>query len=473
MGVGCAEPETFATPSDLVLSLASVGQVGDQLLSRRVVAEFSSAWATELTCTFGDQSLSVAAPLATSATFDLFGLLADEPLACALQAAGGDRDGPLGELEVDGPVLIGASPVTFVTEAAGYDAGWVTFNHTLREVDGPHRAFVVDGQGRPRWVRALDAASVSSDIGVELAWASGEVLVGGGQLTEVTRLAVDGRPVWTSAPSTVGNYHHDAAYDETTSVTTALREAPVLLDGVEYLGFQVVELRADGSEAVAFDAQWAVDARTLAAKVPTDGSDVWHANAMAWVDDAWGRALWVSLKSFNALIRIQEGELTHVLGVDGDVALVGAGGNELAPEAWFYDQHGPDYWTEDDGLHVLVYDNGVGRAGAKASRVVEMVVDLDGRTATPIWVFDGGPADWYTPLWGDVDRVSDAEVLVARGHCQNCLGIDPDERSEIQVVDAGGEDVLWSMRFVDPADAVYRAQVTPHCPWEAVAPCPQ
>ena len=87
----------------------------------------------------------------------------------------------------------------------------------------------------------------------------------------------------------------------------------------------------------------------------------------------------------------------------------------------FSDAHNPQ--IGDDGT-ILLYDNGgytgaLNNSGNFHSRVLEYAIDEATHTATLVWEFPGNfPVDawytdtWYSPYWGDADRLENDNVLV-------------------------------------------------------------
>ncbi len=133
----------------------------------------------------------------------------------------------------------------------------------------------------------------------------------------------------------------------------------------------------------------------------------------------------------------------------------------------FSDTHDPE--IHDDGT-ICFFDNGGYASGAVGgtttmfhSRAVEYQVDETQKTATLIWEFPGNAtvpdpwytSSWYTPFWGDVDRLPNGNFLVTAGIRSSTV------ESRVFEVTRDDRQVVWEFRF--PADyGVYRAdRITP------------
>ena len=143
----------------------------------------------------------------------------------------------------------------------------------------------------------------------------------------------------------------------------------------------------------------------------------------------------------------------------------------------FSDTHDPE--IHDDGT-ICFFDNGGYSGGAGGSttmfhsRAVEYQINETAKTATLVWEFPGNAtvpdawytANWYTPFWGDVDRLPNGNHLIAAGIRA------PPVESRVFEVTKDDRKVVWEFRF--PADyGVYRAdRITPplHPRGHAVAP---
>jgi hypothetical protein len=139
----------------------------------------------------------------------------------------------------------------------------------------------------------------------------------------------------------------------------------------------------------------------------------------------------------------------------GDKAVVWVLGGETGGDftfnpssASFADQHDPE--IHDDGT-VLLYSNGgvdlIRPAGA-ASSVLEVKLDEGTMQATPTFAFPGNfdvdswyKQDWYTPYWGDADRLANGDVLVVAGTRSTSV------QTHIFEVRPSDGQVVWQLTF--------------------------
>lgn len=124
----------------------------------------------------------------------------------------------------------------------------------------------------------------------------------------------------------------------------------------------------------------------------------------------------------------------------------------------YIDSHDPEIHTDDDTI--LFFDNGgwVTRCAADQyhSRVVEY--KIEGTNATLVWEFPGSfqvpdawYTDWYSPYWGDADRLENGNVLVAAGQMGSTA-----ESRVFEISKADGV-VVWELRMPN-FYGMYRAE---------------
>ena len=154
-------------------------------------------------------------------------------------------------------------------------------------------------------------------------------------------------------------------------------------------------------------------------------------------------------------VRRSDKSIIWFLGAGGDFAFSPA-------NSVFKDEHDPELHA--DGT-MLIYDNGglaMGSTSGYHSRVVEYKLDEGMKKATLVWEFPGTFAvdawyknDWYTPYWGDADRLANGNVLINAGIRDTSKG------SRIFEVRPTDGKVVWQL--VLPGNTgTYRAErVTP------------
>jgi len=117
-----------------------------------------------------------------------------------------------------------------------------------------------------------------------------------------------------------------------------------------------------------------------------------HSNSLALVGDTYLTMLrWVDA----------------LLGIDrdtGEIWTLGGVYNEFDPvegqslDDLFREAHFSDAWEDEDGLHILVFDN---RPSGEDSRLAEYVIDVDDRTFELVWQYQ---ANQHEEVLGDVLR---------------------------------------------------------------------
>ncbi len=395
----------------------------------------------------------------TEHTLFFYGLLADTTYRCSVASGGlaaqiDFATGPLPE-EVPGDLEL------TVDDGASHglsDGAYTLFNHMVGDRDVARgRLVIVDRAGRVRWY--WEFGHVAGDIDAGLT-PEGNVLLGGGYGLAPTTVSLSGELIaMASEPSSGGQWHHHA---EMTAAGTyfALSEADNVNPAApkfEFMGFQIDE-RDPRTDAVVWtwNSQTAVDAGAL--PVPsTEGYDAFHANSVLGENPSDPGGVWVSLRNLSAIVRIEKatGAVTWRMSNQGDDwALLDDAGQPAPTEQWFFGQHAPELV----GDTLYVYDNGRNRPGGANSRVVAYALDLAARTLRQSWEWSGG--EWYEPIWGDVDLLPNGNVLVTRGHCEDCDGTDGVSRW-IELDPETGP--VWELQTPSLLHAAYRAQRLDGC----------
>jgi hypothetical protein len=412
-----------------------------------------------LTCASDDERWTETAPPTGEIRWS--GLRADTTYACTLD--GRPFALPIPAAPVAGPVTSGATD------------GWLLVNH-VRESRDP-RLLLVDETGAVRWWHDLPG---DPNVGIEAAWLPQSpwgpvVLAGGGDTLPPQVFDRAGEVRWTAPPRGVagGEWHHDVAWVPERSWMVAL-SAEITRGGdppSAWHGFAVEALDpVAGGRSFWWTSQEAVDAGEL--PVASPGTDPYHANALSWVpDDPEGPAIWLSLKQQDEIVRLDpSGALTWSIGLGGDFDLVGAVGQPAPVDDWFWGQHAPEpHPTSDPWIWTIdVHDNGMDRPGGAAySRVSTYTVDLAERTASLTWTWT--EPGWYEPVFGDVDRLENGNLLVTMGHCPQCGDAPADRGTSIVELDPEIDAVVWRADWTS-LDSSYRAQRVDRCSW-APASC--
>ncbi len=325
---------------------------------------------------------------------------------------------------------------------------------------------IYDPAGRVRWYRSLPEAQ---DGGIAVDWTGSHVLVGGGDGLAPTLFDLSGEPVFRVGPPVEGFTHHHEAAHTPEGWVVSLSGAPLDLPGfdpadegfdVELEGF-VVEATDPRTGIV----EWRWDAQEAADRGELDWIEVHrenflHINALAWVDDALGPAVWASSRNQDRLFRIDRrtGEVGFPMGgLENPFRVVDERGQELGPEGSFYNQHGHEW----QGDRLRLFDNGSGQSGRSGSRAVEYDVDLEARTLVQRWSWT--EPGLREPFYGSVRGLPGGRRLVASGHCARCeTGGGEDRAGFVAEVDAQGE-VAWRLQLPDATHSLYRATSVDGC----------
>lgn len=446
-----------ASACDATLTATATASAhADQPYSQRLDLSLSAAEGVDVVCTSPDDAEErLVLPTSPSAeTHELWvhGLLADTAYDCEVQSA------------CDGAVLqtvsftTGAEPSWIPTMVVTTDAtlemtGAYTAFNTNRSCagDGQARVIVVDPEGRPRWV--YDDFSRALNIGIEVEYfGNGLWVFGGGHAGLGAPWTVD--MAWDRVdvmPDLGYTYHHHAERLPDGNYF-GLAMALNAQGPWTWWGFRLVDYDPDTGSV---DWEWNSQAGYAQGALPSGSGDVYHANWATRISESTGDAVYVSLCSYQKIIRIDPATdlVTWVFGNGGDFSLVDTAGNPLASGQWPSCQHGVDV---QEG-RLLVYDNGWARG---KTRLAEYSLDTSTMTATLEWSY--GEGSWYEPIWGDADRLSDDRVLMGMGHA-SCAGASPSNRSQVLELDVPTATPVWRMTMTDATQTMYRATRVDGC----------
>jgi hypothetical protein len=205
------------------------------------------------------------------------------------------------------------------------------------------------------------------------------------------------------------------------------------------------ELDADSKEV------WTLDWAKLLPAPSGSMGDWCHGNAIS-VDieknEVYANCRWVGL------MKTTYTNPTYAWLIPAKYGSKGQGDFTYSPTtSQFSDAHDPEY--HDDDNTVLFYDNGgwSGMVGGDTSqyhsRAVEYKIDATAKTATLSWEFPGQfqvsdswyTTKWYSPFWGDVDRLANGNILVTGGQ------IGPGSESRVFEVTKADGQIVWEFRF--------------------------
>jgi hypothetical protein len=330
------------------------------------------------------------------------------------------------------------------------DLGWTLTNVEPGGRTEPPRIVMYDERGLPVWY-FIDGTHADTRGDISTAFVDNHVLIGPAPGEPAREVDLSGEVVW-SGPRQVGKQ------DQTHFVQKTL--------GGNYL------LNFELDKAVA-NATTSIDDQLLEELTP-DLDVVWSWHLLDHVDAAGtreelchGNALSLdeaaNVAYYNCrylgLFKLDRasGEVVWRLGGTFDTTSLGPGDFTFdPPESQFSDVHDPELAPDHT---LLVYDNGGYHnlaSGEYHSRVVEYRLDEEARTATRTFEFPGDfevddwyRNDWYTPIWGDADRLPNGNILVTAGMRSATLS------TRIFELTRTGE-VVWQLTF--PANqGSYRA----------------
>ncbi|MBX2801747.1 MAG: aryl-sulfate sulfotransferase [Myxococcales bacterium] len=389
----------------------------------------------------------------------LQGLLADTRYSCTIgepdRAVAWSGEVHTDPLPDDMAVLV-PSGDPLRSEIAG---GYLVLNHWRQGVDVPkvQWALVVDGKGRIRWYRELPEANTG---GVTVRVSGEHVLAGGGKGMPPALFDLSGEVVFQVplAPLDL-NHHHEAAFTDEGHVVS-LADSPLQLQGRNVKGFRI-----EAVDPATGQITWSYETQEGAALgdydwVEVDDLDPLHANAVVWLDDALGPAVWVSCRGQSVILRIDRRTKRlswRMGGARGEFDAVDEAGAVLHPEELFFAQHGPQL----DGDRLRLFDNGVQRSDGLYSRAVEYELDMAARTLRPVWEWT--EPDLHEPFYGNVTGLPGGNRLVASGHCNHCASSGGESRAGfLAEIDEAGE-VLYRLDFADFSHSLFRAEAVDGC----------
>ena len=345
--------------------------------------------------------------------------------------------------------------------------GWTLMNvqkgqgDTRARSDYPPYAVMYDSDGKPVWYY-VDGTKPDIGGAVSTQLTDKGVLIGPSwdantTIDAVVPIEVDlaGNTVWQCPASVCGNKNF-------THHASKLSNGDYML--IEYITTNGLQNPFFREVSPSNQIVWSLDYASLVPPPSGSSGDWCHANSVT-VDIAknvvYANCRWAGL------LKTTYQNPTRQWLLQGTYIKTKIGDFTFSPSnSGFSDTHDPE--IHDDGT-ICFFDNGGYGSGATGgsttmfhSRAVEYKIDETAKTATLVWEFPGNATvpdawytnNWYTPFWGDVDRLPNGNHLVAAG-IRN-----PSVESRVFEVTTD-RTVVWEFRF-PPDYGVYRAdRITP------------
>lgn len=330
------------------------------------------------------------------------------------------------------------------------EAGWTLMNIEFGR-SAPAKVVMYDEQGLPVWY-FIDGTHADSRGDVATALVGDRVLVGPAIGEPAREVDLSGEVKWSGpAQSTKELQTHEFGKTESGNYLFNVELDKAIEGGTTHIDDQLLQ---ELSPELGVVWSW-----NLFDHVPAVGTreELCHGNALSL--DLAGNFAYYNCR-YLGLLKLDRasGEIIWRLGGTYDQQSLGAGDFTYdPPESQFSDAHDPE--IHDDGS-VLLYDNGGygSSSGTKFhTRVLEYQLDETKHTATRIFEFPGDfpvdawyKNDWYTPIWGDADRLENGNILVTAGMRSSSLS------TRVFEITRQGE-VVWELTF-PPNYGSYRAE---------------
>jgi hypothetical protein len=309
------------------------------------------------------------------------------------------------------------TPTLTASDAANTQPGW-TLTNIMPATSGPALAVMYDEKGLPVWyyVHGTHADS-RGDVDTKLVGNS--VLVGPTSGEPAREVDLSGKVLW-EGPAQSNQELATHFFGKTSAGDYFLN---IELDKAVQNGSTKIDNQRIEELSPTKTSVWSW---TLFDHIMPAGNreELCHGNLI--IDDPAAGFVYYNCR-FLGLLKLERssGNILWRLGGSYDTTSIGPGDFTFDPPAsQFSDSHEPEF--HDDGTLIL-YDNGgysqSGGFGGNSqnyhSRVVEYQLDETKKTATRTWEFPGSfdvdawyKTSWYSPFWGDADRLPNGNVLV-------------------------------------------------------------
>jgi hypothetical protein len=325
--------------------------------------------------------------------------------------------------------------------------GWTLTNYQVGGSSNtstqPGIIVIVDEQAIPVWYYVHGTTADQYGMTSTDFLPNGHVLVGNASAEPAVEVDLEGNIVWTGPTGgTPAASHH----------TGKLMNGDYAIVRESNATARVEELSPDDKVVWTWDLYDYIKPKTTAA-------DWCHVNSVTF--DEVNNFLYFNCR-FQGLFKVNRADKSILWQMGAAIDDSNSGDITYLPDnsARFNDSHDPEIHA--DGT-ILFYDNqgwashtgGEGN-GSYHTRVVEYKLDEPNKTATLSWEFPGNfmvddwyKSTWYTPIWGDADRLSNGNVLVTAG----VRGSGTHTRI-FEVTRAG--EVVWAMEWPEN-NGSYRA----------------
>lgn len=257
--------------------------------------------------------------------------------------------------------------------------------------------------------------------------------------------------------------HHDISYNPTTKTFMTLEIDTIINPDVTIPGQNLIDTYAFDYDAIREmnmdgDVIWELNSSSF---VPfewwsgeltiTGNMDVTHSNSVFW--DIEEDMIYLNCRNLNTFFKIDHktGEVLWGLGEHGDFTLFDHYGNQR--QNLFYHAHALK--KVDNNTFILFDNDYLNKTDPfnHRSRLLEITLNETTMTANISWVWTG-PGEYYSAIWGDVDRLPNGNRFGTFG-TQTHPGTDIGPRL-VEVNEAG--EVVWEMYYKGGKYGIYRAE---------------